>query len=417
LLTVLSNPAFAEFDQTEWPFLKELEMPSATDAEHAYAYFQVDAEICDGTMGVLNSLRVVDFNNNEIPYQIVTKGKSTKTEELPSKLLNNSYLDGKYNSFVLDFGEERPEVNRLTILTGSKNFTRSVSVEGSNDQAQWNTLVEDFYIFDFSRNIRSRHSRVEFPRSNFRYLLVKILDDGAGPLEIDGAKAYRVKTERAETESWPFTVIERTENGEDRTTEVLLDAGYFGLPITLLDLEIPSRNYHRNVRVEASKDLEKWTQLGSRVIFNYDMPAFKKSNTRLSFRQNPGCRYFRLTIENYDDKPIEVSAATGTSTVRRIVLPLKGREPHTVFFGAPKAKAPRYDFAHRMRYIQTNTLPRLSLQSRKSNPDYVKPTPPAKPMTERHPALLWVVMGTVMVVLALLILSLMRKAPPESKQE
>lgn len=417
VLTIPSNPVFAEFDKTVWPFLKELELSSAPGAERAYAYFQVDPEIYDGTGGVLDSLRIVDFGNNEIPSQIVTKGRSVKTEELPSKLLNNSYLDGKYNSFELDFGEERPEINRVTIVTGSENFTRSVSVEGSNDQTQWNTLVQDAYIFDFSHNIRSRHLNVEFPSSNFRFLRIKIHDDGSGPLEIEGGKAYRVTTAPAETESWPLTIIRRTENSKDKTTEILLDAIYFGLPVITLDLEVPSRNYHRNVKIEASMDMEKWDPLGSGVIYNYDMPRFKRTDTRLSFRQNQGCRYFRLTIENYDDQPIEVSGATGTGIVRRIILSLTGKPPYTVFFGAPNAKAPRYDFAHRMQYIQTATLPRLALQTRISNPDYIKPLPPLKPLTERYPALLWIVMVAVMAVLALLIFSLIRKAPPESKQE
>jgi hypothetical protein len=226
-----------------------------------------------------------------------------------------------------------------------------------------------------------------------------------------------VTTKRAVTESWPLTIIKRAENSEDKTTEILLDAVYFGLPIITLDLDVPSRNYHRQVKIEASMDMKKWQHLGSGVIYNYDMPRFKHTDTRLSFRQNAGCRYFRLTIENFDDQPIDVSGATGSGMVRRVIMAFTGKPPYTVLFGAQNAKAPRYDFAHRMRYVQTATLPRLSLRPRVSNPDYIEPAPPLKPLTERHPALLWIVMGTVMAVLALLIFSLMRKAPPESTQE
>ena len=122
-----------------------------------------------------------------------------------------------------------------------------------------------------------------------------------------------------------------------------------------------------------------------------------------------------LTIENYDDQPIDVTGATATGLVRRVVLPLTGRAPYKVYFGAPKSKAPRYDLAHRMRYIQTRALPRLSLGPRMANPSYRKPVAPkpVEPWSERHPALLWVVMGAVIAALALLIYNLMRKTPPK----
>lgn len=411
---VFPNLALADFDETSRQYFKEITFPQTIGAE--YAYFQIDAEIYDGSFGMLRSLRIIDSDNREIPHQIVTKSKKEKREEFFPKLLNNSYLEGQYNSFVLDFGEERPEVNRLTIVTAGKNFTRRASVEGSNDQAKWNSLAEDAYIFDFSHNIQSKHLRIEFPLSNFRCIRVKIHDDGGGPLEIGGAKIYRVKTEPAETESWPLTIIERTENAKDRTTEVILDSGYRGLPLTKLDLKVSSRNYHRNVKVASSADRDEWAPLGSGVIFNYDMPAFKKTDNRISFRENTGGRYFKLTIENYDDRPVEVSGATGTGLVRRVILPAGKKAPYSVYFGNPKARAPRYDLAHRMRYIQTKTLPRLTLQPRRVNPSYVEPKP-VKPWTEQHPSLLWIAMAAVIAILAMLIFNLMRKASPIKTKE
>ena len=414
MLLAAPSSADADFDETTWPFLKEIEHPEGV--ESGYAFFEIDGEIYDGTMGMIHSMRIVDSDGVEVPHQIVTKQQSVKREEFSPKFLNNAYADSLHNSFTLDFGEERPEINRLTIATDSANFTRRVSVEGSDDQAEWNTLVGDAYIFDFSRNIHSRHLSVEFPLSNFRYFRVKIHDDGAGPLEIGGAKAYRIKTEPAETQSWPMTIIDKTENEERNTTEIVLDPGFLGLPITALDLDVSSRNYHRNVKVASSADRDNWAALGTGVIFNFDMPAFKRSGNMLTFRQNGGGRYFMLTIENYDDLPIEVSGATATGLVRRVVLPLTGRAPYKVYFGDPKAKRPRYDLAQRMRYIQTTDLPRLSLRRRQTNPSHVS-REPVVPWSERHPSLLWIVMVVVMAALALLIYNLMKKAPPGNTQE
>jgi len=410
----LAGSAAADFERNDWKFFKDIPVPQSVESE--YAFFQVDAETYDGGSGSLQSLRIIDADMREIPHQIVTKEKSEKREEFPPKFLNNSYRDGEYNSFVLDFGDEGPSVNELTVVTDSKNFTRRASVEGSGNQSEWNMLTDDAYIYDFSRNVRSKHLRIKFPLSNFRYLRVRIYDDSGGPLEITGAQCYRVTTKPAEAESWPMKIIGKHENEKERTTEIVLDAGYRGLPIRRLNLDVTSRNYHRSVRIESSADREKWAVLGSGVIFNYDLPAFKKTGDSVSFRENSGGRYFKVTVKNFDDRPIEIVGASGSSLVRRVVVSLTGKDLYEVYFGNPEAKTPRYDLAHRMRYIDTQELPRLILGPRQSNLNYSGPKS-VRPWSEEHAGLLWVVMGAIIVALALLIFNLTRKTPPEKTQE
>ncbi len=411
---IFSGPAAADLELENWKFLKDIRATESIESEHAF--FEVDAETYDGSAGALRSLRIVDGGAREVPYQVVTKERSEKREEFFPKLLNNSYLNGKYNSFVLDFGDERQPVNEFSIMTASKNFTRRTSVEGGADQSEWNVLAEDTYIYDFSRNVRSSYLRIKFPLSDFRYFRVKVHDDGGGPLDIGGAKTYRVISKPAETESWPLAILERTENEKEKTTEVVLDAGYRGLPIRRIDLDVASRNYHRNIRIESSEDREKWIALGSGVIFNYDMPAFKKTSSRVSFRENTGGRYFKITVENFDDQPIQITRVSGFGLARRVVLSLTGERPYKLCFGNPESRAPRYDLSHRMRYIDTRELPRLALGPRLKNASYSK-TKPVRPWSEEHAGLLWVVMGAVIAFLGLLIISLMRKTPPGKTQE
>lgn len=404
-----SHPAKADFERAHWQFLKKIKVPQLVESE--YAFFQVDAETYDGSLGELQSLRIIDADSREAPYQLVTKRGSEQRKEFVPKILNNSYLPGEHNSFVLDIGEEPPTINELTIMTASKNFTRLVSVEGSDNQADWNLLVDEAYIYDFSREVRSKYMRVVFPPSNFRYLRVKVFDDGSGSLEITGARAFRVTKEEARTERWPLSILEITENEEDRTTEVILDAGHRGLPIREIEVDVISRNYHRNVHVYSGEDRENWVPLGQGVIFNYDLAHFKKTGNLLSFRENATGRYFKLTVHNYDDQPIEIAGASGIGLVRRVIFPLRWGQSYKLYCGNRKATAPRYDLARRMPYIETERLPHLTLGLLQSNPDYVV-TKPVRPWSEEHSYLLWVVMAAVIVVLALLIFNLLRKTPP-----
>jgi hypothetical protein len=401
--------SYGDFDATAWEFFKELEVPQRVGTE--YAFFQIDAEIYDASRGKLDDIRIIAPDTQEVPYQIVTKREREKREEFFPKLLNNSYRKDYYNSFVLDLGEEPPEVNEVTLLTTSTNFMRRVAVEGGNDQSQWSLLVDDAYIYDFSRNMEERYVDIEFPLSNFRFLRIRVFDDGNGPLEITGGTIFRARKESAQTESWPLTIIERTENEDDQTTQMVLDAGSRGLPIRQLTLDVDSRNYHRHVTIASSIDREKWEPLGSGVIFHYDMPEFKKTDNKVSFAENARGRYFRLTIRNYDDAPLKISEVSGSGLVRRVVMPLKQEGPLTVYFGNPDAKTPRYDLTYRIQYLETERLPRLALGPRQPNPDY---RAPSAPWTEEHSYLIWVIMAAVIIFLGALIFNLWRKTPPES---
>ncbi len=404
------NPALANIDESHWQYFKKLTVPESIESD--YAFFRVDAEIYDGCGGSLSSLRILDSNSTEAPYQILTKSESEQREEFRPTVLNNSYQVGEFNVFILDIGEDSARVNELTLLTGSENFARRASVEGSMDQHEWNTLVEDAYIFDFSRNVHLKYLTIKFPLSSFRYYRIKIYDDGSGPLKIRGAKLFQVTEEKARTESWITVIIDRKEDTERKTSEAIFDPGYAGLPVMELNLDIISRNYHRKAHVSTSADMEKWTPLGSDIIMNYDLTQFKKTDNRVSFRENREGRYFKVTIENLDDRPLEVTGATAVGLVRRVALPLTGSAPYRIYFGNSRARPPRYDLEHRIQYIDADQLPRLEPGPRRSNPDYVVPTP-VRPWSERHAYLLWVTMAVVTAFLAFLIFNLLRKTPPQ----
>jgi len=403
--------ARADFTASDWESIKAVQVPAPADS--GYAFFAVDAEIYDGSADGLKSLRIIDAASHEVPYQIRTQAESESREEFSPKFLNNSYVQDKFNSFGLDLGDQPPSVNRIDILTTSENFTRRASVEGSSDQTEWHMLTDEAYIFNFTRHTRSEYLHLEFPLSNFRYLRVKIFDDGTGPLKISGAKTFKVQKIEAETETWPLTIIEKTENEDKKTTEISLDAQYRALPIREMELNVASHNYHRTVAVHSTDDREEWISLGSGIIFNYDLPQFKKTNNRVAFRENSNDRYFKLVIHNYDDEPLDVRGATGIGLVRGVIFPLNDKLPYTVFFGNQSAQAPQYDLAHRIPYIESDRLPRCTLGPRVPNPSYVEKKP-VRPWSEEHAWLLWAIMAAVILFLAYLIFNLTQKTRPEN---
>jgi len=69
---------------------------------------------------------------------------------------------------------------------------------------------------------------------------------------------------------------------------------------------------------------------------------------------------------------------------------------YLLYYGDPALAAPRYDYA--TLFSQESGAARAALGPEQENPEY-RPRPDARPFTERHPALLWVALVLVIVLL------------------
>lgn len=81
--------------------------------------------------------------------------------------------------------------------------------------------------------------------------------------------------------------------------------------------------------------------------------------------------------------------------------------PLRLYYGNPKAMAPRYDLAARLPSVLGPGLSRIPLGPQRENPIY-RPEP--KPFSERSPWLVYVVLGAASLVLAAILINLARES-------
>lgn len=397
-LVVLSGSAQADFNPRNWARYSPVEAPDG--ASGPYAQVVLDRDVYSGSELDLSDVRIVRDKDEEVAYKLLVDEGRTSDTEYSATMLNKSLVPGKYSSFVLDLGKPGVLSNRVEIQTSSANFMRKVEIDAGSDGVNWAVLRDDAYIFDFSRDYRARSTAVTYPDSTYRYIRVKVWNYGEKPLAIDGALVYRRKTEPAREDLLHKGLGTVSQNSEEKSTDVELDVGASGLPVSRVVITSSSTNYHRWVEIAGSTDLKEWTDLCSSQILKYDTPKFRGEESSIPC-SGGGHRYLRVRIRNYDDQPITLTDIKVYGTRQRIFFPYQIGATYRLYYGNSETGPPTYDIEEIFKYLSSEKVIVLRLGPGVKNPDFVMPIG-TKPWFEKNPWILWVVLLAAVILLGLL---------------
>ena len=83
---------------------------------------------------------------------------------------------------------------------------------------------------------------------------------------------------------------------------------------------------------------------------------------------------------------------------RKICFDISSRQPLTLYYGDPALTTPQYDYARL--FSPSDAMQTAQLGPEQLNPAY-RDRPDSRPLTERHPHLLWIVLLVVICILAI----------------
>jgi len=174
--------------------------------------------------------------------------------------------------------------------------------------------------------------------------------------------------------------------------DVLVETG--GLPLALESISGPEGSQQPLARVTSGK----WRR----------RKGEKRGMMTASFPEVRASR-LKLVITDYRNPPLNITAVRFVAPVRQMVIPSEtdSTQPLRLYLGNPDAEAPNYDFAGNLPPRLDPPPTRGEFGQRQKNPAYT-PLPP--PLSERLPWLIYVVLGAIILVLAVLILSVGRAA-------
>lgn len=407
-VTVLVVSVYAQTSPSSWPYYVEITPGKSSPGMYDVV---VPLPVMDKARPDLADLRLFDSTNREIPYAIRIRRDVAERKEIQARLFNAATA-GPASEVSVDLGENPGEHNEIDIETSGTNFRRQVVIEGSDSGTEWRTLNGNGMIFNFvSENGGAESDRVSYPTSRYRYLRVRVLrdqvTDDKAPV-ISNATVTMGVLEKGLLSSWsvPVPSLQWLRNQGEYATAWELDLGGRA-PCDRLKLEIMQDSFSRPFRVFSIDDPDNVRLIASGTLTRYRGDQGKP--LVITFNQEQIVRKLRLQITDYSNPALTLMSIEASAPARQLVFELKEppSQPLRLFFGNQTVSAPHYDFEKELPMRLSTEPIDSSLGAVFGNPDY---TPTPKPLTERVPWLIYLVLAASSIALGYVLFSLARTA-------
>ena len=425
----VTTMAHGAFDIAGWSWQRPIDVSKVS----GFVRLSVPPEVFNESQISLNDLRVLDESNSLVPHLIHWgRIREVRQQEWRSaRLVNATFVPGKYSRVTVDFGET-VEKNLILVSLAGQNYRRRAPLEGSHESTRWEVVAEDLWLFHMSVEGQSfRIDTLKFPVNTFRYLRLTVYNMADDPrrITIDSVKGAFLRIEM-EKELVPVPVkqqgLSRSEEKKQSSLEV--DLGFRHLPIVSLGLEVATpylyRGYELYGRNELKKRVPRTTETGSDMIEQETPWTFvhrgvfyriqEKNKSTEFFRAedlNAPYRYLKLRIFNGDNPPLQI---TGVSVHRRetsLLFQAQAGKQYRLMGGNLKVGAADYDLARAVQGLDDMKLPLVGLGA----PTVIAPKAKLPPWTERYSAVIWIVLILAVGVMVGFIVKNLKKLPATRK--
>jgi hypothetical protein len=395
--TLWAQPQAAPESVTAWPYYKELQNHGGL------ADFVLDREVLDKARPDQADLRLYDSAGREIPYALHVR-RDVETHSLFTSREFNRAVEGAASVVSCDLGADPQEHNEAVISTAGDNFRRLAQVEGSPDGAQWFTLASQAILFRFSSGGRTvEQDSVSYPVSRYRYIRVRVehdpqVDRAAPEIASLGVR----RSVRAKGETVPFQTTPDSREADPfqgRPASIWrIDLGG-RIPLQGMVLNVGEPTFSRPFQLDIVDDPASPVLLASGDLTRNEEHA--NAPAQIDFREQ-FARHLKLTVTDDRNPPLHLESVTALSAARQAIFQ---SAPGAVrlYYGNPKGIAPHYEVAARIRASAGAAPDRLVLGAERPNPTY-RPEP--KPLSERSPWLVYVVLIGACAALAAILVNL-----------
>lgn len=366
----------------------------------------------------LSDLRLYG-NGAETPY-VIRVAAATEGAEVSIKPLN---LGSRKGDTVFDAELPSTHYSDVVLSISAQNFIATVTVTGSKSQlGSPETRVGSYTIFDLTGQKLGRSTVLHLPESDFPYLHFRI----AGPLrpeDLTGISIERLPT----TQPGYQTVAESSQAVQKGRTTVLEFTVPQHVPvdrITFTPGPIPAL-FSRDVTVSATpiaqsrpedqEQLPPTVTSAGNLLRVHKVQDGKRIDEEHLTVDSPRELFdapskWTITIENGDDPPISLRSVRLEMLERTLCFDAAANTSYTLYYGDPALDAPRYDYA--TLFAPQANAARVTTGSEQPNPIW-QPRPDQRPFTEKHPALLWIALVVVILLLGAIALNTRNRSLPK----
>jgi hypothetical protein len=385
-----------------WKYSRPLDLEPTSEAR--LVHVTLPMEVFGRTQKTQADLRIVDHEGEEIPYIRLVLKTQKRRNWLTGHITELSFVPGQHTYLIVDTGTRDEQHNRLEVEVEQSDFFSWVEVAVSDDRETWRIVRERAPLYDFPVE-RVRTSTIAYPNTRARWIRLLILN-GKEQFKVERCRVAQEIVERGKYVDWPLILTESSiaSGGENGQSVWQVDSGVQGVPVSAIRFEAEQPEFHRPVRVSASDDGEKWIDVAQGDVFRYhsDEPSSAeterlRTSMRVEFDENRG-RYWRTTIVNRNDAPVEGLRPTLQANPYQLVFRQEPGQSYRLLYGHGRAEAAQYDLQRTISRSEFGQAVAGQIGEEEVNTSYVSP----EPWTEQHPGILWGALFVALLVLGFL---------------
>lgn len=284
---------------------------------------------------------ITDKNDTiEAPYIIaLSEDKITKKEIAFNQINESKNEQGYFFTFEIPTATT---INQIELELGQQNFDWRVLLEGSQNQQQWFSIIDNYRILSVeNEQTHFQFTKLIIPNSKYRYyrLCIKsaekpylssakiLLDE-----RVDGNLTnYKVKSTKIESVK------------KETIVEIELQSV---VPVNFLDIKIKNDfDYYRPIRIDYLADSVNTDKGWKHSYFSVEsdtVNSFEKNEFRFSSKF---AKQFRIVIDNQDNKPLTIDSVSVKGYKYELNARFTESAKYFMIYGNKNAYAPSYDIA------------------------------------------------------------------------
>jgi hypothetical protein len=370
----------------------------------------IDPQVFSHAAASLKDLRLYQ-GGHEVPYAITLSVPQQPDSE--AGRIRNLGLRGR--NIVFDVEMPNRPYTEITLDIAAQDFLATATISGTRDPNYSNqTSLGQFTLFDLTSQHLSRNTTLHLQETSLPYLHIELAVSPA-----TGNRSLVVKPEMVQGINVPpsreaQSLYTTAANSATITQRGRQSIAAFDLPeripIERVSFELAptyKANFSRDVRItdrpNGSSNSGSETLAGNILRVHLTQAGREIRQEQLSVPAILGSNMqsaatVEVAVENGDDTPLPLTAIRLEMRQRKICFDTTTAEPLTLFYGDSALQAPQYDY-NRL-FAPSNEMRTAQLGPEQPNPSFHE-RPDSRPLTDRHPHLLWIVLLVVICVLAI----------------
>ncbi|WP_338791314.1 hypothetical protein [Bernardetia sp. MNP-M8] len=415
------------FAQNNFLYKRELKGIQQSNQTEWYK-INVPIQVIEKINTDFSDIRIFGVTNSdtlEAPFLTRKIMQKSENQEVDFKIINSSKKENAYFFTLEKDNTTRQEeaTNLIKLDFENTNFDWRVKLEGSQNQNEWFEILNDYRIVSIQNEFTEyKFTRLIFPNSKYKYYRIKLSDKSEKQSQngfknnepkLNSASVFLQKTIEGNFEGLEISSKNIEVNKDKKQTIIDIELTH-SVPIDFLSLEVKNDfDYYRNIQIKYLLD-STITEKG--VIYNFvtlhtsTLSSIEKQNGSSSFfiNSNEKSKKYQIIIDNQDNQPLDIGQLEIKGYINQIftrVSPSDKTISYFLMYGNERLQKPNYDIVRFQNTIPTDvTL--LELDSEQKIPQ--KEVEKVTPLFENS-LWLWVLMGTIILVLTVFTFKMMKK--------